>query len=371
MNARIVGWKLLCAVLAPTRTPESIRSLLPPGSDSERVWECAARWADLHLVTPAMWLWLLEKGLESSVPREPRRYLSSLYRLNRERNVRILRQLDTVLQVLNSRNIRPLLLKGASHIKSGVYADPGARILSDLDILVDDTDVRCAFEALEQSGYSAVDEWTNDRHCPPLRRPGEAAAIEIHWRHFRGKGDRMLPAPTLLDNSSVVQQRGVSFRLSPPTDIVLASFINSQILDGLGERYIIGLRPIQDLLAIRAAYGPNVDWKRILNVTRSHGAERKLHAYLYDALRVAGLETPSGIPIGVRARIHHRIALSRVRWKTFERLLRRLEGLSRVHLERQYGPAMGRVDVHRQRMRHAARAVHRRVTVLRNAARSS
>ena len=42
---------------------------------------------------------------------------------------------------MNSRGIVPVLLKGAAYLKTGVYEDPAARILSDLDLLVEEARV--------------------------------------------------------------------------------------------------------------------------------------------------------------------------------------------------------------------------------------
>ena len=127
MNPGLAGWEFVCSALSPVE-PESTERLrrliaLP------NIWPEVVRLADSHLVTPAVWCGLVQKGLDSSLPDEPRRYLSSVYGMNQERNSSLLRQLDEAVLALNEVGIVPFLLKGAAHIRTGVYADPAARIL--------------------------------------------------------------------------------------------------------------------------------------------------------------------------------------------------------------------------------------------------
>lgn len=74
---------------------------------------------------------------------------------------------------------RPVALKGI-HLAATVYASPGLRTMSDLDILVPVHDARRAMDAAREIGFTSTSVGDPDpHHLPPLTRG--PVRLEIHW----------------------------------------------------------------------------------------------------------------------------------------------------------------------------------------------
>ena len=97
-------------------------------------------------------------------------------------NMVIFTEFSRVFTVLHENDLSFIALKGA-HLAEGVYSDPALRILTDLDILVRETDVSRAASLLMQIGYAPWDKTVADpadHHLPPLVKSG-TLPVEIHW----------------------------------------------------------------------------------------------------------------------------------------------------------------------------------------------
>lgn len=351
MNSGIGAWKFVCAALAPGE-PETIpllRQLIAHGDDA--LWADVVRVGDAHLVTPGVWCGLVGKGVSQELPEDIGQYLSALYQMNRDRNTALLGQLDEIVEALNDAGIVPLLLKGAAYLQTEVYTDVGERILGDLDLLVDTDQIPEAFGALTARGYDHDDDWSHNRHGPRLRRQGEAAVVEIHWRHFRDTCDEILPTPTIWRHAIEKRDAGRRFFVPSPTDTVLASFLHSQIIDGLAERFIIGLRSLQDLVHLEGTYSDQIDWDHIRAVVGEHGEMRAFRDYVYAARRFAPHHVRATSSAGIRERLHYEAALARLRWRRLEYLCERYNGLFGFELKARYGPTDSGLRVHFYRMR--------------------
>ena len=91
-----------------------------------------------------------KKGMTEELPEELHTYLDDLHQLNRERNAQLQAQLLEAVQQLNSIDITPVLLKGAMHLVTDMYGDSGARIMSDVDLLVPREDTERCMAALQE-----------------------------------------------------------------------------------------------------------------------------------------------------------------------------------------------------------------------------
>jgi len=92
-------------------------------------------------------------GLEAALPADVCETFNLSLLEQTGRNIVMLRELDAVLDALNSRGITPVLLKGSALLNE-IYKHPGHRRLADLDLLILKNEMATAAEALSQIGYS-------------------------------------------------------------------------------------------------------------------------------------------------------------------------------------------------------------------------
>jgi hypothetical protein len=325
LNRRIKAWRFVCAVLSPTADAATISQLRNNIGTVERLWPDVFRFTDAHLVTPAFFAALTEKGLIPDVPNEPQQYMASIYELNACRNRCLSTQLDEAIGALNGCGIVPVLLKGASYLKERIYKDPATRIFSDLDLLIGEAEIPLAVETLDGIGYRATQsgmEYTRHRHAPPMFRPGEYGCIELHRRCVGKDLEHVLQADAVWKASVEKKREGLHYRVLSPTHMVMLSFLHSQLIDRFGETFTIGLRSLLDLLALDSACGV-IQWDEIYARLMERNLQNRLRDYLFIAHRMSGFRVPE-IRFGGREWAHYGISVTRIRWPKVDRLINRL-----------------------------------------------
>src|SRR3546814_8870428 len=86
-----------------------------------------------HATTPALGLAI---GNDPALPAEIADHLAAVRYLNAERNARILDGIDSVAAVLADHGVDAVFLKGAASLIDALHADPAARFVGDIDVLV-------------------------------------------------------------------------------------------------------------------------------------------------------------------------------------------------------------------------------------------
>ena len=227
MNARLLALDYLAAILAnehqSEKTADRLRSKIRAG---EPGWENIVSLANDYLLTPAMWLALKHKTLVDDLPDELVDYLADLYQLNVERNRNLRIQLLEAVRQLNHHGITPILLKGAKHLVTNVYSGSGARVMTDIDLLVPLEDITASQLALRKLGYNPVEDEQGDyhdehHHCPPLYRAGDYGTVEIHRRLAEFPYERVLPTERAIAEAmplDVADTPGVTQHCTQPAD---------------------------------------------------------------------------------------------------------------------------------------------------------
>jgi len=166
--------------------PEFIPELIRYCNEDLINWEHFVYVCSDHLVLPAIYLQFKSNGILKYLPEELSVHLENIYSLNVQRNTLILKQLHQITQLLNSRNIYPIFLKGSGNLIDGVYSDIGERILGDIDFLVPEKEYLLSGQLFEDEGYSTGIEimphvdFNSLKHYPRLTHPDYVASVEIH-----------------------------------------------------------------------------------------------------------------------------------------------------------------------------------------------
>jgi len=147
-------------------------------------WAGLPAGAEAHGMAPLLYTHLKSAGVE--LPLAVRRQLQGLYARHRDANrvrTRVLRDIVTACQDVG---ISVLVLKGAalSHL---VYPQPGLRPMSDLDILVPESELGRTQVVLAGLGFNVPapsGPMPAHRHLPAatLRAEGLGIAVEVHYK---------------------------------------------------------------------------------------------------------------------------------------------------------------------------------------------
>lgn len=316
-------FRLLCACLAPAR------SAVPPTISGASIpWPLVVEAADDHLVGPAVgWCIRADEG----VPPDVRACFETLLDLNRRRNQIMLRALDGALGSLNAEGITPMVLKGGAALIEDLYADPGMRIVGDLDLLVRDAEVENAAAALARAGFTggiARKSFDAEPHHLPLRVHADLkVGVELHTHPVLPALDTLLAAPRCFRDARLRLWRDRQVLLPGPTDWMVHNIAHGQIVDSYYWRGIPRLRQLLELALLRAHFGNQIDMQGAEERFRSAGYRSVFgDTVLLSAFLLEGLPPAEAPPEASDAIKRLQAAVDRPathRWAMYRRFLHR------------------------------------------------
>jgi hypothetical protein len=290
-----------------------VRALRDGIGRSAVAWESVIELASRHLVSPALYEGFVSKGLLPELPAEVRSYLEAVHELNRERNRRIAGQLHEIIAALNRAGIEPVLLKGVAYLAGDLYRDPAARVIGDIDLLVSGEELPAAVAALAAIGYreAGIDDFSfaAHHHHTPLGRDDDVALVELHSEPLARAFAALLPAARMRASARRVDMGGHRCHLPALQDQVVHNVVHAQLSDQHYWSGLASLRPLCDLVRLRAANDRQIDWREILAAFDRAGRGSACRAWLMTAEQLFG----QGLPRGVQPDLGARIACWRIR----------------------------------------------------------
>ncbi len=322
-------------------------------------WEAVVSLANDHLLTPALWVALNTRGLADDLPEDLYQYLQELHKLSRERNRHLRLQLLEAARELNAAGIVPVLLKGAKHLVTTIYADPGVRIMSDIDLLVSRTDITPAYKALQQLGYRPVEDVHGDyhdehHHCAPLFREGDYGTLELHRGLAENPYAAILPMELALTGLEPLEVEEVRMTALSTTHRILHTIIHSQLADHFHDNGIIPLRSLHEMATEYSAANVNVDWLTIKRQMEQHKRGRVLDAYLFMAHKLFAMSYPADTDPTLAGRLYCRRCRAQLGWRWAQQWGMRLGRYSPDTMNERYNCGSGWLAVNRSRIRQLA-----------------
>ncbi|WP_423601900.1 nucleotidyltransferase domain-containing protein [Sphingomonas sp. MS122] len=220
-------------------------------------------------------------------PEEVQAFLEVIHRRALERNARLKTQLEEATTSLNAAGIQPVLLKGTALLNTA-GPDYGARILSDLDIMVPARSMASARQNLEAIGYRIYRH--EDSPLVPLNlyREQDVGMVDLHCRtKSRYPG---FDFEDLVRDCVEVTLGGARAWLPSPTSQALILILHDQLQERDYWRGLIDLRHLLDIAEL-ARTPVGIDWARL--------AAHFPRGYPRNALDVqlATLELLFGVPM--------------------------------------------------------------------------
>ena len=215
-------------------------------------------WVDLlAAANQALVTGVLATRVGDRAPEEVQAFLGTIQARALERNSRLKRQLEEAAASLNLAGIRPILLKGAAVLYT---AGPGygARILSDLDIMVPARSMAMARVRLETIGYRLYRHEDSPFAPMNLCREQDVGMIDLHCRtKTRYPG---FDFDDLAGSCSEVRLGTAKAWLPSPTSQALILILHDQLQDRDYWRGLVDLRHLLDIAEL-ARTPAGIDWE--------------------------------------------------------------------------------------------------------------
>jgi hypothetical protein len=202
-----------------------------------------------HLILPAVFRRLKNKGFSDYLPVELAEHLNEILQINIERNNGVLLQIEEICQKLSNTGIKPVFMKGTANLLDNIYVDIADRMIGDIDFLVRDEDFLPTVEIVLKLGYKTeievYDEIKTLKDYPRLYRDDVPADLEIHrlpvipeyadW--FR---------PELVFNEKKQIPDKTNCYVPSDKHKLIQNFIHSQLTNKGHKHHLIALRDLYD-----------------------------------------------------------------------------------------------------------------------------
>jgi len=241
---------------------------------------------------------LRESPMNAHVPLPLRRMLSDATACAVRQALTVPAQLTELAGAAREMGMRVMVLKGAARLLQGDV--PGARSMSDIDVLASPADAGRLHQFLQDRlGYAPL-LTSPEHHLPTLMRVG-ALPVEVHIQ--------LGPRPTDLD-ARIWRDAHVM----PGGDLVLPS-ATARVLHALAHGALVHWAVryrLRDLLDVAVAWSGDIDREEVAGYLRRHSQRAVLTTMLGGAKRFAPA-IPMGHPSAWRtirrvARVRHLVA---------------------------------------------------------------
>jgi hypothetical protein len=286
---RSAAFRFVCACLAPPGE-ESDAALALSAVTPRLNWVEFVQHATDQLVAPAI-AWRIERsGLRAVIPELVSRYVDAMLRLNTIRNSELQREAIEIVAALNGGDVIPLFIKGACGMLTGLYEDPGIRIMSDLDVLVPLSRAPHCVDRLEAIGFARSDTLDPPPHgLGAFSRAAGSAAIDLHRDVLAHPHDALLPARDVLQCAVHHRIDGLVFATPCPTHQVILNIGHAQLNDHGYAYGHLSLRSLHDLSLIVRRWRDDIDWEEIEHRFETWGLAHALEYHCLTLDRLLGV----------------------------------------------------------------------------------
>lgn len=263
--------QLIAQILAFTANATELEAKLRNFKDTD--WEDLVKIASSHLVLTTIYCRLKQKALLHLLPQDLVTYLQDLTAINRNRNITIAAQINTISQLLQQHRINHVFLKGAALLIAGYYNDVGERMIGDIDLLVQNDDLEEASTLLRSNGYQYKSttfgakyfEYHHDIRL--ILNKNGIAAVELHRHILHTKNNNYLITNNILQHKCIHQNLPIPSKMHLIENIILNFEINDY-----GYQYNhLKFRNAYDYICVTQDY-PIKDLQNICTISKYHRA---------------------------------------------------------------------------------------------------
>lgn len=256
--------RLLLAALA--------RQPLPAEASDVEAWRSTVAQARRHGVAGLLCARTARSGDLSSAPADAAAALRAAHATNAAANLARAHLLGRVLPRLRRCGADPVALKGF-RMAWDVYGDPGARSMTDVDLIVAQESVEACHEAMLECGWQP--------HRPihgrleldneiVYKAADPRLVLELHWRLVRIHGPFRPSTQGILGAAVDGRPGGLHMRLMCPEQTIIHTAIHPY-----EDGNVATLRGLCDIDAMVRGAGVGLDWQRVASEARSWRGSRQ------------------------------------------------------------------------------------------------
>ncbi len=164
---------------------------------------------------------------------------------NKERNQEIFQAMERTASVLESERIAPVWLKGAAHLIDGSEFIQETRFLSDIDLLVGQSELAATLIALENAGFRKIHhdiDPEQGKHYPVLFHDDYIVGLEVHRRIFLNHDDPLIQRVDIAGTAMPVSRNRRSWLLPSLSNRLFHLIHHSMVQNSFFDRHLISLR---------------------------------------------------------------------------------------------------------------------------------
>lgn len=273
-------------------------------------WTTFVEMASKSLVAPSVLAAAHANGMAELLPGDIADYLQGMAILNRQRNQRIRFEICEIATVFERIGVLPVLLKGAAHLMSSLYDDPGDRVMLDIDLLVPKARLQDCADALQEEDFLILADngFPAHHHYPPLGRPGDSASIELHVEALDVPHSRLLLSEEIFATSVPLSDDARLALPSVQARLIMA-VAHSQLANHACLYGEAPLRELLDVLQLCSKYAREVDWRQLIERFKIWNAQTALACHVLAGHELLGIPIPSEFQVNSLARVLHSLAM--------------------------------------------------------------
>jgi hypothetical protein len=211
-------------------------------------------------------------------------------------------ELGRILKTFKDAGIATICLKGA-FLAESIYQNIGLRSLSDIDLLIRDTDLQMTKTVLPQLRYQPVDVYPTEWHeqwwtllCKNQQivyvNMKKKVFLEINWHIQSLSSPFEINIDTFWKNAQPVTIADVEALAFAPEDLLQHLCVH---LYKHGIQGATRLKWYCDIAEVIEFYGEKISWKYLLESTRNYRTEEPMYSGLYSVKAFLGASVPSHI----------------------------------------------------------------------------
>ncbi len=253
-------------------------------------WENFVIIASDYLVLTSCYCSLKRKELLQFIPKDLEVYLEEITKINRNRNLSLTEEISKIASLLNASNINYVFLKGSAFLLYNYYDDLGERMIGDIDILVEENQLKKAYDILIDYNYITTPQGISARffdhkHLPRLKSDVRLAAVEVHKKLILKSINGILEPNSILTRKQYIN----GYYLPSNDDLIYHSILNFQDNDS-GHFYSrISFKSIYDLLILKRKIGLEASQIPNHSFFRSYFAVAKQFFSDFDQMRSSSI----------------------------------------------------------------------------------
>lgn len=288
-------YELFPACLRSALTEEAITQLRRLSADE---WNTLLRLAIRQRVAPLLYKQLSRYDLRHAGSGVAFEQLEKHYYRNAIRNRCLLHELRELLRALQSRGIPVIVLKGA-YLAPAVYRDPALRVMSDIDLLIPQSQLAEAERAAATLGYHAAVSFTPEEcfarwhQLPELRRDGAVASLELHWTLTCPDRPWTIAPDELWSRAVPFTVEGIETLSLCPEDLLL-HLCDHATWHHLDQLFWQGISPVCDIDHLVRSQS-QLDWSQVIERTPEGDGGKGVFLMLHLAQTLLGTPVPAEI----------------------------------------------------------------------------